>query len=495
MRRPAVKDIAIVLALSWLARALFVAAIGDAHSLDVGYWEAVLQAQDEGVNPYLTGVLNWPPLWLVVIVTVDFLAGLVEMSFWSALRVYLVLVESLLVVTLYLTLVRAGAERFAVRRALVAGIALNPVAIILVCQHGNSDVQVGFLVTLAVAALISHWRSRDAVLWLCGCLLVGLAILAKTAPLVLAPILAPGARAATRVGRTLGAVLLLGPAALGVAVIAALVPVAVWDHVIGYRSTRGYFGLSGMVSELGRVDARLTVVTAIALALGGLLALLWRRWSRDGAISPERRFALAAAAVVVVALWIPEVFDRLTGFDARARYDTAFTLAVVLLVAWLAVRLWRLELLGPAEVFLLVAVIFMTIVAFGPGYGAHYAYWFIPALVGTYVLLDDRWRRLLRIAWIVAAVTYGVEYAFIPFLGAYAAAILGEGGWVADVSEYVSEPWRLVVFRIPLFVVYLVVIAEGVGRLGWIRERSSGGSGGQTSPPAASRVASGPGRA
>ena len=142
--------------------------------------------------------MNWPPLWLVVIVALDALADLVSVAFWSVLRVYLALVESGLVVALYATLVAAGADRRAVRRALVVGIALNPVAIILVCQHGNSDVQVGLLVTLAVAALAAHRRSRDVAAWLGGCLLLGLGVLAKTVPLVLAPLLAPGARSASR---------------------------------------------------------------------------------------------------------------------------------------------------------------------------------------------------------------------------------------------------------------------------------------------------------
>jgi hypothetical protein len=205
-----------VLGISWLARAAFVAAIGDASSLDVDYWRGALSAQDEGTNPYETGVLNWPPLWLMVIVGLDYAANLVDLGFWTVLRIYLVAVESALVIALYLTLVSSGAERLAVRRALLVGIALNPVTIILVCQHGNSDVQVGLLVTLAVAALGAHRQSRDVVMWLAGCLFLGLGVLAKTAPLVLAPLLAPGARLASRAGRALGTALFIGPAALGV---------------------------------------------------------------------------------------------------------------------------------------------------------------------------------------------------------------------------------------------------------------------------------------
>lgn len=405
-----------MLATSLLARAAFVLVIGDARSSDVGHWLGALEYQDEGRNPYESGVLNWPPLWLVVIVTLDYAANVVDVSFLSALRLYLVLVESALVVTLYLTLVQAGAERRSVRRALLVGIALNPVAILLVCQHGNSDVQVGLLVTLAVAALLAHGRSRDVVLWLAGCLLLGVGVLAKTVPLVLAPVLAPGARLATTAGKALGAALFLGPAALGMGVILALAPQAVLEHVVRYRSTRGFFGVSGFLDEHFFDD------------LSGELG-------------------------------------ELTGIDARSTYGTVFTLGVVALVVWLGWRLWREAPLPPERLFLLVAVVLMAVVALGPGYGPQYAYWFLPALIATYVLLDDRWRRLLLVGYAVAALTYAVEYAFVPWLGAYASEISPDAGWIGDVSEYLDDAQHLTLFRLPLFAVYLVVVVAGLARL------------------------------
>jgi hypothetical protein len=404
MLRAGIRDLTIVLAASWLARVVFVAAIGDAHSVDVDYWEGALDVLDEGRNPYETGVLNWPPLWLEVIVGLDAVADATQVSFWSALRIYLVLIESALVVTLYLTLVAVGASRDAVRRALLFGIALNPLTILLVCQHGNSDVNVGLLVTLALAALLAHWRSRDVIFWLGGCLLLGVGVLAKTVPLVLAPVLAPGARLVSSAGKVLGVTLLLGPAALGLSVIMSLVPREVVEHVFRYRSTRGFFGLSGMLEELTR-------------------------------------------------------------FDARSLYGSVFTLGVILMVVWLWRRLSREAPLPPERLFLLVAVVLMVVVAFGPGYGPQYAYWFVPALIATYVLLDDAWRRLLRIGYVVAGLTYAVEYAFVPWLGSSAEAIAGGSDWITDVSVYLDVPHRLVLFRLPLFLVYLLLIYEGIARL------------------------------
>ena len=130
--------------------------------------------------------------------------------------------------------------------------------------------------TLAVAALGAHQRSRAIVAWLGGCLFLGLGVLAKTVPLVLAPLLAPGGRLASRGERALGAALFLGPAALGMAVILVLAPAAVWDNVITYRSTRGYFGFAGMVREFADVDVRFASVTLAAAAVLAGVALAAR---------------------------------------------------------------------------------------------------------------------------------------------------------------------------------------------------------------------------
>jgi hypothetical protein len=460
--RSALRDLAIVLGAAWIARAAFVVLIGDAHSVDVHYWQAALEALDQGRNPYELGVLNWPPLWLVVIVAVDWVAGFLGVAFWSALRVYLVLVESALVVTLYVTLLRFGADRVAVRRALLVGIALNPVAIILVCQHGNSDVQIGLLVTLAVAALGAHQRSRDVAAWLGACLFLGLGVLAKTVPLLLAPLLAPGARRASHAERILGAALFLGPAAFGTAVVLVLAPSAVWDNVVTYHSTRGFFGLAGMVRDFAVLDVRfatVTLVTAVVLA-GVAIAARARRPLTLGTV-----VLLAEIAVTVCVLWLVEGADRFSLLDARAHYATVFTLALAGGAAWTFALLWRKAPLPGSRLFLFAAVLLMVVVAFGPGYGPQYAYWFLPALVATYVLLDDTWRRLLQIAWVVAGLTYAIEYAVVDYLGAWAGGAFGGPTWVDDAGEYLQTPHHLILLRLPLYAVYLVLIAAGVERL------------------------------
>jgi hypothetical protein len=460
-----------VLGVSWLVRVVFVIAVGDAHSVDVDSWQRALEAQREGRNPYETGVLNWPPFWLQIIVLVDAVASYVDISFWTALRIYLILAESALVVTLYLTLVSVEARRDAVRRALLVGIALNPVAILLVCQHGNSDVNVGLLVTLAVAALIAHWRSRDVVYWLGGCLLLGVGVLAKTVPLILVPVLASGGRLAGQPGRALGAALFLGPVALGLSVIMALAPGETQNYVIRYRSLPGFFGVQGLLDDVTTVRTWVGPAMILALVVGAAVALRWRRPSRADPLLPNRIFLLGALLFMAAVFGLATLFDRLSTVEVRPKYETLFTLLAIAMVLWLTRRLWREPPLTPQRLFLFVAVMFMLVVAFGSGYGPQYVYWFLPALVATYVLLDDAWRRLLRIGYAIAGVTYLVEYGFIPWLGAWLPAVFGSSDWTTDHGFLI--PYRLVLLNLPLFTVYLLVLAEGTGRLAapWTDER------------------------
>jgi hypothetical protein len=69
------------------------------------------------------------------------------------------------------------------------------------------------------------------------------------------------------------------------------------------------------------------------------------------------------------------------------------------------------------------------------------------------------------VAYVVAGLTYAVEYAVVPFLGAYAAAMFGTSDWMTDLSDYLTAPHRWVIFRLPLLVVYFVVVAQGIARL------------------------------
>jgi hypothetical protein len=401
---PAGRDLLVVLGCSWLVRAVVIATWPrSAHSDDLDSWITVAHELRSGANPYVTTtIVKWPPFALVVVWLIDHAARALDISFFTAMRVALIGAESAIVVVLYLLLTRFSPPRTA-RRLLIVGISLNPLAILFVCQHENIDVFVGLFVALALWALVVYVGTNDLVPWLAGCLALGLGAFTKTVPLALAPLLAPGFRATSRLGRTLGAALFLGPIVLGLSVVFVLAPRAVFDNVFRYRSISGYFGVTGLL-RLAHLDG------------------------------------------------IGHAYDRL------------FTLALIAAVAVLFWAAWHRGLAASTTV-LLAGLLLAAIPALGPGYGPQYAYWYIPPLLATYPLLDDGWRRILLAFYAVAAATYVVEYAFLRALGRFLVAFFDGSSFLRKVSDRLSTPGAETVLRIPLFVAFLVLLVAGFRRL------------------------------
>ncbi|MDX6569855.1 MAG: hypothetical protein QOH15_2433 [Gaiellales bacterium] len=393
-----------VLACSWLVRAVVILTWPrSAHSDDLDSWIRVAHELNSGANPYVTtSIVKWPPFAIVVVWLIDHVARAIGVSFFTAMRVALIGAESGIVVVLYALLTRFAPRR-TVRWVLLVGISLDPIAILFVCQHENIDVFVGLFVALALWALVAYRQTDDVVLWLAGCLALGLGAFAKTVPLVLAPILAPGFRAATRPSRWLGAALFLGPIVLSLSIVFALAPRAVVDNVFLYRSIRGYFGVTGLL--------------------------------------------------------------RIAGLDGvGGAYDRVF---VVLLVVALCVACrwaWR-NGLDAAAIVLLAGLLLAAVPALGPGYGPQYAYWYLPPLLAGYLLLDEGWRRILLVVYAVAAATYVVEYALLRALGRFLVAFFGNSHFLLRVSDRLSTPGATTVLRIPLFAAFLVLLVAGFRRL------------------------------
>jgi hypothetical protein len=395
-----------VLAVGWLARAAFILLSSPrARSTDVFSWIAVAHELRAGANPYeTTTFLNWPPLWLVVIWILDHVSSALGISFFLTLRLFLILVESGVVVLLYSFLARVAPDQ--ARRIVIVGISLNPIAILLVCQHGNFDVLVGLTCLAGALAIARYSRTRDAIMWLVGALALGLGALAKTVPLLLAPLLARGARLNGWPARWIALALFVGPALLGDAVILVLAPHAVVHNVLFYRSQPGSYGITGIARAIG--------VGAIG---DGYSRVLF----------PLVLLAFEVAAVVML---------------SRRDLDTRRTL-------------------------LLAALILFAIPAIGSGYAPQYAYWWLPLLVATYPLFDRGWRLLLLAFYIIAAATYIVEYGLLIDHGAF--LIVNDhfkpGVFLNDAKLRFSHPTWLTVLRLPLFLASLAVIAGGVVRL------------------------------
>jgi hypothetical protein len=394
----------IVLGAAWAARAAFMLIVPTrAHSGDVHGWMVVAQQLREGHNPYATTtLLNWPPLWMGCIWLIDHVSRALGISFFLGLRLFLITVESVLIVLVYAFLARAAPRQ--ARLVVLVGLSLNPIAILLVCQHGNFDVIVGLFCFAGVVALTTAARTRDAVTWLAGALALGLGVLAKTTPLVLAPLLARGARSASGLGRVLASALFLGPVALGIGIIYVLAPHAVTENVIRYRSYGGYFGFTGLIDGFG--PARFSTY-----------------YSRD--VFP----VLALGWVVAASVW-----------------------------------LWRREL-QERQTVLLAALVLFAVPALGPGYAPQYAYWWLPLLVATFPLFDGAWRKVLLAFYVICGAEYIAEYALFASHGAFLDAFFPSNGFLQRVAHHSGDPKWQTVFRLPYFVASLALLVAGVLRL------------------------------
>src|SRR5262245_39666032 len=111
-----------------------------AYSADVDKWLEVDRVLRAGGNPYnVTDHLNWPPFWMQVVFAIGWLARASALPFVAVLRTVLIGVELSAILLVYALLTRVTSPRSAFWLALI-GVALNPVAILLSCQHGNFDI-------------------------------------------------------------------------------------------------------------------------------------------------------------------------------------------------------------------------------------------------------------------------------------------------------------------------------------------------------------------
>lgn len=415
------RDALLLLAVSWGARLLFVALVpAAAHSVDVDHWMEVSALLESGINPYgATGYLNWPPVWMQSLYLIGTLARTLELPFLTVLQTFLIAVESVLLLAT-LGLARRLLSPTDARRAVLFGLALNPIAILLVCQHGNFDVMVALWIVLFVAALERFHRERNPVDWLAACAFLGLGILTKTVPVVLLPLLSARWHEIPRRARWLGLALVLGPVLLGLSIIYALAPEGVAANVFRYRSLAGWFGISGLLRMAGATQLQ---------ALHGSL------------------FNLFLATVLTFTGW---TLARREGVEARDLVLTA-----MLLLA--------------------------TIPALGPGYGPQYVHWFLPLLAVLFATYDTRWRRVVGAWAAVAVVTYLVEYGLLASHGMFLVQLTDGGGPLRGWSQAVSGQTGQTLLRFPLFMAYLGLLAGGAALL---RPRLAGLAGAAREPAA-----------
>lgn len=368
-----------------------------AHSADVENWLGVLRALRLGQNPYsATTFLNWPPLWMQVLFFLDRVATFTGIDIIHLIQTILISAEAIGAVLLASIL---NAHRVAkAKYILLFGYSANIILLTQVCQHLNFDIIVGALVIGYIWFLDMETRAATERLgdYFRGSLSVGLGILAKTIPLVLAPIVYLDGKRFSRSDRVTSAILFFGPVALGISVIYTLTPFGVEKNVLGYRSASGWFGVSGILTNF---------------------------------ISPEwtATYERLSPAMFLLLMLVVALSFRTRAMDDRSR---------VL-----------------ASSFLLV-----SIPSIGPGYGPQYVSWFALLLVLAYAVCDLRWLRWLLLAfYLIGSVTYLIEYAMFPSHGM---ALAHLRWFDIERSVFLSwtSPEQQTLARLPLFAGYLLLL-------------------------------------
>ena len=364
--------------------------------MDLRAWEGVIAVIDAGKNPYATGgswgepILRWLPFWLPILTTIRAGGEAIGLSLTESVQAFLILAECGVIASTAALLRQLEVHRF--RALLVAGIACNPVCILLVVQHGNFDVLVGWSVVLFLLFLVKFDAREEPVHWLLACLFLGIGIGLKTVPLVLAPLLLVKVRKLSRPARALGGALAFGLPLYGLSVVYALAPGPVTKYVIGYRSLGGWFGLSGILHFLRRNDWLPT------------LALL---------------FALGMVAVMVI----------------------------------VAAQVMRGRISGAVPLVLTALLLLAAIPFVGPGYGPQYIYWFWPLVLVAFATGSPGLRLLAGGFAGVAVITYVVEYALIEAQGAFWVHRFGSEA-ASFLAVLLRTNKAKTLLRLPLFLAY-----------------------------------------
>ena len=413
------RDILIVLIVSWAVRLAFVCMMPEgARSFDAYSWGHQADLMKAGINPYQANTLfNWPPVWMQFVFLISKVSDFLNVPFFRVLQLCLILVESAVIIQV-MRLIRKIAPAANARAIAIFGIALNPAAIFLVCQHCNFDVLMVFWVLSAAASLLRYNASEDPIDWLCACFFLGLGILTKTVPLAFIPLLAGGFRKASAPGRLLGALFVLGPVSLGMSVIYALAPTEVLHNVLEYRARSFFFGFPGFLHAMGT--------------------------------------------------------DNFAGY-----FDDAFYLLGigVMILTWR--YLWEHRSLGDRETILYIALAFLAIPGLGPGFGNQYFYWFLPFFVISYAAFGAPWRKLLIGFAIISAISFIIDYGLDRAYGYNFLYILSQASTPGELHDWsmtttnalsinaihweiwLESPSDETMERVPLFIAILTTLFFG----------------------------------
>ena len=236
---------------------------------DVTSWYYAMDAMLRHQNPYRLGLLNWPPLWPLLI----YVSGLTAMAYHVPLpftvKLAPILADTAITAALYAWFRRENAPLSAARRAL--WYALNPVAIYTSALHGQFDALPTLFALLAVLSAARAGADRG---WVRTAGWLGLGGLAKTWPLILTPAFLPELRSWRR--RVAFAAVAAAPAVISVGLLYLADPDPIARNVLAYR---GYTGWWGVTSFLAATPASVQppIIAALSLLFYAALAATYLR--------------------------------------------------------------------------------------------------------------------------------------------------------------------------------------------------------------------------
>jgi len=140
------------------------------------------------------------------------------------------------------------------------------------------------------------------------------------------------------------------------------------------------------------------------------------------------------------------------GAPLTTRYGEVYVLLALAVVLGSAILIARPRRVEPGTIVLASVLLLMWIPAFGSGYGAQYIGWFLPLTVVLFATSAGPLRASVAAFGVVALLTYLFEYAYIPNTDPATHAALAPGT-------------ASTLYRLPLFLAYVLVIAVGVWTL------------------------------
>ncbi len=346
---------------------------------------------DKGENPYNSGVLNWPPVWMQFLFAIGKLNEITALSKIHLIQAVLVLAECVGLVLCYGILLKLNVKA-KIGTGLLTGLALNPICIFLSCQHCNFDVFIGILILLFVYLMIAYFKQNEPYYWLAACFCLGLGILTKTIPFVLLPLLLVGVLN-RKMGITFfGLALLFLPVSIGMSIIYTLCPEGVSQNVLSYRSMAGWYGITGLMN-LKDMD------------------------------------------------------------NLIEAYRSVSPFLILALMAWTSLSIYKREFLNGKQLIVLALTILVFLPTFGPGYTPPYILWYLPLTVIYYFLATIAGKRLMLAGLVILCLTYTFEYAMFNSHGAFIKFFTHSEN-VAVFSEKVGHSAYQTMFRLPMFLFY-----------------------------------------